>query len=232
MKSRRGVGEKIFLGANGHVVKKQGGKEVIHGGFNEQAVHHVLASRFRWRHACAEALAFGKDDVKEADVSISLRAHNTFAVVARAALSLGNMRKRPVESEGHKEKATPEALHENAAQTASSIYHLPSTIYQQQHPAREKVLTRIPSTSSGARGGASPVPLPPRAGARSPMPPVLKGASDTARSPKDAPPSPLEWRRRMGETWTPPAFTGRVSALIAWEEAARARSLPETVKHQ
>jgi len=218
VKSRRGVGERIFLGATGNVVKKQGGKGGIHGGFNEQAVHHVLASRFRWRHACAEALAFGKDDLEEAEVSTSLRAHNTFAVVARAAMKLGNMRKRRVESEGHEERATPEPLHDSAPQAAST--------FVKQHPAQEKAPTRSAAPSPGARGGASPGALPPSA--RSPMPRVRKGATDTAlgagvRAPKDAPPSTLEWRRGQSEAWTPPAFTGKVSALVAWEKAARAR---------
>ena len=238
VQSHRGVGGRIFLGANGNVVKKKGDEEGIHGGFNEQAVHHILASRFRWRHACAEALAFGNDDVEEAKVSIAVRAHNTFAVVARAAMALGKMRKRLVESEGREETATPEALHESAAQTAS-------TKRDQQHPAQEKAPTLSASTSPGTRGGASPGALPPlpSAGPCPPMRRMRKGASDTAlgagvRSPgRDAPPSTLKWRRTTSETWsaetwTLPAFTGRVSALIAWEEAARARSLPETFKHE
>ena len=155
-KSRRGGGERIFLGVNGNDVEKQGGKEGIHGGFNEQAVHHVLASRFRWRRACSEALAFGKYGVEEAEVSVSLRAHNTFAAVARAAMKLGNMRKRLVESEGREQKATPEALLESAAQAAST----------KRDQAREKAPT---PPSPGARAGASPGALPPRAG-----PPMLR----------------------------------------------------------
>ena len=242
--SRRGAGGRIFLGANGNVVKKQEGKEGMHGGFKEQAVHHVLASRFRWRHACAEALAFGKDDEEEAEASISLRAHNTFAVVARAAMKLGNMSKRLVKSEGQEEQAMPEALHESAAQTATTIFHLPSAKREQQHPAQEKALTPSAAHSPGSRGGASPGPLSPLAGPRAPMLRMRKGASDTSlgagvrsalgsgvRTPKDATPSRLEWRRDQGETWTPPAFTGKVSALVAWEKAARARALPAIAKH-
>ena len=214
VKSRRGVREKVFLGPNGNVVKKQGGKKGMHGGFSEQAVHHVLASRFRWRHACAEAIAFGKDDVEAAEASISLRAHNTFAVVARAARALSKMRK---------------AVHESAAEAASARL-------DNFHRAPEKAPTRVAAPSPGACGADSLGPLPPRAGSRSPMLRMGKGASNTAlgaggRTPKDAPPPTLEWRREKSETWTPPAFSGKVSALVAWEKAARARALPAVVKH-
>ena len=235
--SRRGVGGRICLGADGNVVKKQGGKGGTHGGFKEQAVHHVLASRFRWRHACAEALAFGKDDEEDAEVSMSLLAHNTFAVVARAAMKLGSLRKRLVKSESDEEQAMPEALHESAAQTASAVYHQPSTKPEQQHPAQEKAPTPSTAPSPDRRASASPGPLPPRAGPRTPTLRMRKGVSETAlgakvRAAKDAPPSMVEWRRDQSETWTPPAFTGKVSALVAWEKAARARALPVIVKRQ
>ena len=230
VQSRRGVGGRIFLGANGNIVKKKGDNEGIHGGFNEQAVHHILATRFRWRHACAEALAFGNDDVEEVKVSVAVRAHNTFAVVARAAMALGKMRKHLVESQGREEKATPEALHASATQAASAER-------KQQYPAHEKAPTLSAATSPGARAGASSGPLPPREGPRPPMLRMRKGASDTAlgarvRSPEDAPPSTLKWRRSTSETWTPPAFTGKVSALVAWEKASRSRALPATVTQQ
>mmetsp|Transcript_6911 Transcript_6911/g.15252 ORF Transcript_6911/g.15252 Transcript_6911/m.15252 type:complete len:105 (-) Transcript_6911:5-319(-) len=53
-----------------------------------------LAARFRWRHTCAEALAFEKDEPEESKVSVALRAHNTFQVVSRAAMAAGTMRGR------------------------------------------------------------------------------------------------------------------------------------------
>jgi hypothetical protein len=194
---------------NGNVVTKQGGKGGISSGFNEQAMHPVLASRFRWRHACAEALAFGKD------APSAVHAHESFKAVARAAMSVGTMRRRlagalvksDVKSEGNEiEKAMTHALRQGAAQAAS-------TKREQQHPA--------PRTAAARSGSLRPDALQAHAGHAGLRPPMLSsahtrvrmGVSDTAlgtgvRFSTDANPSTLGRRIKSDETWTRPRRTG------------------------
>jgi len=218
VKSRRG-GWRVDV--NGNVVTKQGGKE----GFNEQAVHPILASRFRWRHACAEALAFGKDGMS------AVQAHNTFTAVARAAMSVGSMRRRlgglagaPVKAQGHDiEKAMTEALRESAAQAASAKR-------EHQHPAHKQAPTGASSwsqpkphkTAPKRSGSLRPEALPAHSGQRPPSGLVLARADPRiAALANSAQRSML--RVRMG---------GSDSALGASTKPTRLVSLPPSSGHQ
>ncbi|KAJ1466856.1 hypothetical protein T484DRAFT_1921995, partial [Baffinella frigidus] len=147
-KARR-VRGMLVLCANGSVVKRPGGLHT-HGGFNEQSVHPVLASRFRWRHACTEALAFGKDapvEHREKEGSTAVRAHNTFTIVARTVTAVRSLHKRSLEGPSKAEtKAIAAALHRPPSSTSlhkpfPSSSHPASRTQSDHHPSPTPPLT-------------------------------------------------------------------------------------------
>jgi len=129
-KARR-VRGMLVLCANGSVVKRPGGLHT-HGGFNEQSVHPVLASRFRWRHACTEALAFGKDapvEHREKEGSTAVRAHNTFTIVARTVTAVHTLQPTPCTT-----PSTPYTLHS----TTYTLHPQPYTLHRHDVPSNPK----------------------------------------------------------------------------------------------
>jgi hypothetical protein len=233
----RAGGYKLKLCTNGSVVSTKIGTPFFHGGFNPEVFNAVLVARFRWRHACAKALAFGKNKKSE---SLPMKAHNTLKVVCGVSIAMNRLKKNRITEETRTDTTPHETTGSASGPETSTLQNSKGARNTMSPaPAMYRKVSGAGSTLSSrdsvvAPPRASPITANVRTQAQGSKLTNIARLAEIARTDKTAKVLKTSqsgthicnWKRPVCvETWKRNYFTGSVVVLRLWEQNARDRLL-------